>query len=305
MKKVNIEMFIERANIIHNNKYDYSLFEYQKSIVPNKIICPEHGIFLQSANVHLSGHGCPKCGIIKILNVTRHTLKQFIDKSNTIHKNKYDYSLVEYKNTDTKVKIICPTHGKFEQKPDHHLSGHGCPYCRGKLTQNMFIDKSNVIHDNKYDYSNVTYINSITNVIIICPKHGDFFQTPEKHLMGRGCRTCNDSKGELEIRKILKKNKIYFIKQHKFINCKDKLCLPFDFYLPVYNLCIEYDGEQHFKPLKFFGGEDGLLDNIKKDSIKDSFCKDTNIKLFRIRYDEVISERMEYIIKIINSNEGK
>ena len=298
MKKINNDIFINRSNIIHNNRYDYSLVDYKKSVIKEKIICPEHGIFLQSPNVHLSGHGCPLCGQIKVDNSKRCSLEDFIKRSNVIHNNKYDYSKVEYKNTNTKVKIICKIHGEFEQKPYHHLNGTMCPYCRGvKTNKNIFVEKSNVIHDNKYDYSLVDYKNCNTNVIIQCPIHKEFNQTPTKHLAGHGCPICNESKGEINIRKYLNKNKIKYVSQYRFDGCKDKNELIFDFYLPDFNICIEFDGEQHYNPLKFFGGDIGLIDNIKKDNIKNDYCHENSIKLFRIKYDDNIEESMDFYIK--------
>ena len=118
---------------------------------------------------------------------------EFIKKAVLIHGNKYDYSLVEYKNCKTNVKIICPIHGVFEQTHDKHTNAkQGCPYCAGNIKKNtkQFIESAKKVHGNKYDYSKVNYINRSTNVIITCPKHGDFEQTPINHLKGEGCPYC-------------------------------------------------------------------------------------------------------------------
>ena len=116
----------------------------------------------------------------------------FISKSNQVHNNKYDYSKVEYINTTTKVCIICPEHGEFWQTPKAHMKGQGCPSCKGgvKMTQSEFIRKASELHNNKYDYSKVNYVNSRTKVCIICPNHGEFWQTPRVHLQGHGCNKC-------------------------------------------------------------------------------------------------------------------
>ena len=113
------------------------------------------------------------------------TTEEFIKKAKEIHGNKYDYSKVEYKNTSTKVCIICPEHGEFWQTPNHHLQGHGCPKCknekiRKRHTHNItiFIEKARKVHGDKYDYSKAEYINASTKVCIICPEHGEFWQTP-------------------------------------------------------------------------------------------------------------------------------
>jgi very-short-patch-repair endonuclease len=297
MKKVNTDIFIEKANKIHNERYDYSLVNYKKSIERIKIICKKHGIFEQTPNVHLGGSGCLLCGKEKNDNDKRHTLEYFIEKANKIHNNKYDYTLVIYKNCETKVKIICPEHGIFEQIPYHHLRGVECSLCKKvKLTQDIFINESKIIHGNKYDYSLVEYINTKTKVKIICPIHGKFEQKPSNHLRGRGCKICNDSKGEIEIKKILDRYNIKYEKQFKFKDCKNIFPLPFDFYLPKYNICIEYDGEQHYESIKYWGGDE-TFEKIKlRDSIKNEYCKNNNIKLIRIKYDENISEKLEEIL---------
>ncbi|WGZ93393.1 MAG: DUF723 domain-containing protein [Candidatus Thiothrix putei] len=121
------------------------------------------------------------------------TTKEFIKRSREVHSDRYDYSKVEYVNNKTKVVIICPEHGDFEQSPNSHLSGIGCPHCANeskKLTQESFIQKANEVHDNKYDYSKVEYTHSATKVEIICPIHGAFEQTSYNHLRGSGCPHC-------------------------------------------------------------------------------------------------------------------
>ena len=127
----------------------------------------------------------------------RYTNKEIIEKFNKIHNNKYDYSKVNYVSSNTKVCIICPEHGEFWQTPNHHLSGRGCPFCKGrkiskskKYNNLVFINESVQIHKNKYDYTKVKYINCNTKVCIICPEHGEFWQTPRCHLRGSGCPKC-------------------------------------------------------------------------------------------------------------------
>ena len=128
-KRLTIEQFIKKVKVIHGNVYDYSLVEYKNAHTKVKIICPEHGIFEQKSYHHLRGQGCPECRYIKSGNKLRSTTEQFIKKAKVVHGNKYDYSLVDYKNNKTKVKIICHEHGIFEQTPNHHLSGNGCSKC--------------------------------------------------------------------------------------------------------------------------------------------------------------------------------
>ena len=112
--------------------------------------------------------------------------KEFIAKAKAVHGDKYDYSKVNYVNSFTKVTIICPKHGEFEQTPNLHLKSQGCPNCYGnkKMTIEEFIKRAKEVHGDKYDYSKVKYVNALTKVTIICPIHGEFEQTPAKHLLG-------------------------------------------------------------------------------------------------------------------------
>ncbi len=129
VKKYNTSSFIDKANKIHNYKYDYSSVVYKNITTKIKIICPIHGVFEQIPNYHIQGNACPKCGYLNISNNKKYDTGSFIDKANKIHNHKYDYSSVVYKETFNKIKIICPIHGVFEQTPNAHLQGQGCPKC--------------------------------------------------------------------------------------------------------------------------------------------------------------------------------
>ena len=188
-RKLTTKEFITRAKDVHGGKYDYSLVEYVNNRTKVRIICPEHGVFEQIPSNHLLGHGCLQC----INNQRRSTTGEFITRAREIHGDRYDYSLVKYVNAQTKVKIICPEHGVFEQTPSEHLRKQGCPYCGGtkKLTVKDFITRACEIHGGKYDYSLVDYINAMVKVRIVCPKHGIFEQTPNSHIsIKAGCPKC-------------------------------------------------------------------------------------------------------------------
>ena len=122
------------------------------------------------------------------------TTEEFIKRAEEIHgKGKYDYSRVEYKNNYTKITIICPIHGEFEQRPNSHLSGYGCPNCsneRKRSNTEEFIRKAREVHGDKYDYSKVVYKGALIKVTIICPIHREFEQRPNDHLRGKGCAKC-------------------------------------------------------------------------------------------------------------------
>ena len=286
-KKTNNE-FINEVEKIHNNIYDYSMVDYKSALIKVKIICKEHGIFEQRPNDHLNGRGCPKCANKDI------TTDKFNQKANIIHNNFYDYSLVDYIKSIIKVKIICPIHGVFEQKPNDHLSGGGCPDCGGtsQLNKNKFMKKSNNVHNSFYDYSLSNYISNRIKVKIICPKHGVFEQTPAHHMNGVGCPKCNESKGEKQIRNILDKYNIKYEYQKKFKDCKFIRLLPFDFYLSEYNICIEYDGEQHFKENHYFNTKKDYKKQIERDKIKTNYCINNTIKLIRLNFLDNIENKL-------------
>lgn len=127
-EQLTTEEFISIANKRHNNFYGYKSTKYVNSKSKVIITCPKHGNFEQIASDHLAGSGCPKCACIGKL-----TTEEFIERSKKIHNNKYDYSKVKYKNSRTKVCIVCPEHGEFLQEPASHLRGNGCPECAKEM----------------------------------------------------------------------------------------------------------------------------------------------------------------------------
>lgn len=289
------EEFIKNSHKIHGILYDYSLVKYNSSKEKVKIICQKHGIFEQTPYNHLNKQGCPKCS-----NNVKYTKEELIEKFIKKYGDKYNYDLINYKNMLTKVKIICKTHGIFEQNPNNHLNKKGCPKCSNinKSIKDKFKDRSREIHNNKYDYSMVDYLNNKSIIKIICKKHGIFEQNSRIHLRGSGCPKCNRSKGELKISSYLSLNNFEYIIEYKFDNClsNSKYKLKFDFYLPDYNLCIEYDGKQHFEPVKQFGGDEEFIKRQINDNIKNEYCQINKIPLLRISYLEDVNTKLhEYL----------
>lgn len=288
--KSNLDLFIEKANYIHNFFYDYSYTNYEHHRSRVKIRCPIHGIFEQRPYLHLRGRGCKKCFVDRSLKDVDSLIREFRE----VHGNFYDYSCISsetYKSSIIKLEISCPIHGKFYQLSSNHRKGQGCPTCGvliSKLTTDEFIEKSRLIHGDLYDYSPSQYLGSDIQIDIICKKHGIFKTLPRTHLSGHRCPNCSETSGESQIRNILASKQITFKAQYTFDNCVDKIPLRFDFFIPELNLCIEYDGIQHYQPVKYFGGIKKFEDTVRKDSIKNRFCKDNGIKLLRIRYDEDI-----------------
>lgn len=186
MKKLNTEIFIEKAKLVHNNKYDYSLVDYKTTRIPIKIICPNCGEFEILPHSHLQGIGCRKCNILN--------KEKFIEMSNKKHNHKYNYDNVDnVDNNKTKVIIKCNKHDCFEQEVRAHLAGQGCPKCyreQKTFSKDKFITQANIKHNNIYDYSLVEYENNKNKIKIICKKHGIFEQNAGHHLNGSKCPKC-------------------------------------------------------------------------------------------------------------------
>jgi very-short-patch-repair endonuclease len=295
--------FLDRAQKIHGDKYDYSKVQYNGIHNDVKIICPIHGEFEQTPNTHLKGSGCSFCGRLSQSQQKKLTKQEFIDQSREVHGKKYDYSKSDYTKMSDPVKIICPVHGEFEQTPAAHVRGQGCRECyllTNKSNSDDFIQKAKKIHGDKFDYSKVEYTRNDEPVSISCKKHGDFLQTPASHLSGQGCPICKESKGEILVNNILNGYEINFIRQHTFEDCvskkNKKFCrkLPFDFYMPSQNIAIEYDGQQHFVPV---WGEESFKNMQRTDKIKNQYCKKNGIKLIRIPYTMKKEEIEPYILK--------
>jgi very-short-patch-repair endonuclease len=239
----------------------------------------------------LKGHGCFKCA-------NGNDLDTFIKKAKTIYgNNKYDYSKVKYFNINTDVTIVCKIHGDFIIKPYHFLyEKNGCIYCSTNTYKDLsfFENDANKIHNFKYKYSIINNLNKNSYINITCPYHGKFKQRIRSHIYDKcGCPICNESKGEKEISIFLDRIKIKYIRQFKFDDCRNINKLPFDFYLPDLNICIEYDGEQHFNSINYFGGNERYEFIKINDSIKNKYCIDNEIKLIRISYKDSICDILD------------
>ena len=286
MEKTKNEIFIEKAKKVHGDKYDYSKVEYVNAKTKVCIICPKHGEFWQTPNTHLSGKGCIHCGNASSAKKRKTNIEEFIKKSNIVHNNKYIYTAINYINNKTNICIICPEHGEFWQRPDHHLMGCGCPECKIARIKNIltsnneeFIEKANKIHKNKYDYSKSNYVNNRTKICIVCPEHGEFWQSPDKHLMMEGCPKCSHktSKPEDEIIKIIQE--VNPQQRNRGLIEKREI----DIYIPSLKLGIEYNGLRWHSE-KFGKDHRYHLDKLNK-------CNEQGIRLIQIFEDEWINHR--------------
>ena len=272
------EQFIKEANKIHNNKYTYLNLDYKNDKTKILIQCPQHGEFYQTPNSHLGGHGCPLCS-----NNKKSNTDEFIRKAIEVHGDRYNYSKTIYNGANNNVKIICPEHGEFEQVAYIHLKGAKCSICMGKnqKTTEQFINESNNKYNSRFDYSKTNYIKAHDKVIIICPKHGEFEQTPDCHLRtNNGCPMCA---AEITVSSI-EKEIIYFLKDDLNIQNikrnKRNIITPkeLDIFLPEYNVAIEFDG-------LYYHSE--LFQKDKKYHLnKTELCQEKNIRLVHIFEDE-------------------
>ena len=305
-KKITTEIFKERAQKLFPN-YDYSKSVYINARTKITVICPEHGEFYITPDNHLNKHiGCPLCSNKKVSINRTSNIDKFIEKAQKIHNNKYDYFKFVYINAHTKGIIVCPKHGEFEQNPNNHLSGKGCPKCKNekftKTTQD-YIENFKQIHNNFYDYSKINkIINNNMYITIICPIHGEFVQTVRSHQTSRGCPHCSKSKGELLISKILKSLNFNFEEQVFIKNPYHSHNFIVDFFIKDYNTIIEYNGKQHYTPIEHFGGEIALKKQKQRDEDLRIYCKQNKINLLEIKFD-CFEKDIENLIKSIRDYE--
>lgn len=188
--------FIENAQKVHMKRYSYSKTEYKNARTKVCITCPEHGDFWQLPRNHLRGQKCKLCSNKEMSEKKSRTKEEFIKKAREIHGDAYDYSKIVYRGSFEKVCIVCPEHGEFWQSPAKHLEGNGCKQCYYdsiRKTTKEFVKDAKRVHGNKYSYKKVRYKKNTEKVCIICPEHGEFWQTPKDHLRGRGCPLCADN----------------------------------------------------------------------------------------------------------------
>lgn len=191
------DVFIKRAIALHGDRFCYEDTIYKNSRTKVVVKCKAHGDILISPHTHLQSYGCPSCAFDN--NPKRFTTAKFIEIARAKYGDRFCYDLVEYKNKSTKVLIGCELHGLFLQAPEVHTRDNsvGCPHCNGnaKLDTLSFINKANIKHSYRYDYSETIYTKSSEAVLIRCKQHGLFSQAAHSHLEGYGCIECADFGG--------------------------------------------------------------------------------------------------------------
>uniref|UniRef100_A0A6C0KH86 Uncharacterized protein n=1 Tax=viral metagenome TaxID=1070528 RepID=A0A6C0KH86_9ZZZZ len=285
INKLTKNIFIERANRIHNNKYDYTFIIYKNIDTKIKIKCIKHGFFLQLPKNHLyNKQGCPKCCKNKKTNTS-----EFIIKANNIHSNKYEYLKTKYIKANKKIIVTCKIHGEFNITPNNHLNGYGCYRCSNITKSNEdFINNAKKIHGELYDYSNVEYKSTRITVTILCKIHGEFKQKPNDHLSGCGCQKCGMgcfSKKSLEwLNNLMKKNNIFIqcagnLGEYK-IKVDNKKYYKVDGYCKETNTIYEFNGDFWHGNPKYFK-QDEFHPIIKKT--------------YKLLYDNTIQKEKDLI----------
>ena len=232
----------------------------------------------------INGHGCCECSKEKASDKNRKTHEQYVQEVKSINPN--IIVVGEYTRANVNILHKCAIDGyEWYAAPGNILFGNGCPKCSGNIKKSHedYVNEVYAVNQNIEVLGE--YKSARTHVLHKCKIDGhEWYAYPYSILSGTGCPKCNESKGERKISHWLNNHNITYISQKRFDDCRDKLALPFDFYLPDYNIAIEYDGEQHYRPIEYFGGKEHYDKVTKHDRIKDDYCKSNNIDLLRIPY---------------------
>lgn len=237
-----LETFLARAKAVHGDKYDYSRVVYRGVQKKVEIVCPEHGSFWQIPMDHQKGRGCIPCGVIKCTSATTMTLARFIYRAKRRHGDKYDYSRVDYKNSQTMVTIICPDHGEFQQRPHDHITRYGCAACAGrlKISRDAFIERARAAHGDRYEYG--AYQGFRRKAEAICKEHGTFLQVAKDHCDGHGCPSCAStstaSRHESDMADWIQSLGLTVVRNDRSVLGG----LETDIYVPEKGACIEFNG---------------------------------------------------------------
>jgi very-short-patch-repair endonuclease len=313
-RKTNDQFILEAENIHKDENnipiYDYSMVEYKTCHKKVIIICKIHGQFEQVPSQHLSGRGCINCGIIKAAKKQTFTKEEFIQKAKEKHGTKFDYSQINYINSQTKITLKCNICDYiFEQVPNSHLQGYGCDKCahminheNQKLTKEEITIRGKKAHGDKFDYSLVSYINTKTPIKIKCNKCNNVFeQLVDNHMkQNKGCPICDCRITEKILYDYLKSLYPNIIKEFKQKWCKSKKYLPFDNCIPELNIIIELDGLQHFKQVMNWKSPE---ENLKTDKYKMKCANENGYSIIRIIQIDILYEKYNWKDELVNNIE--
>jgi very-short-patch-repair endonuclease len=279
-KALTTQEWVKKAYSQHGQRYDYSRVVYRGYGRKVEVVCPEHGSFWQRENNHRNGAGCPECGAVSRQKSRAYSYESFVAAAREVHGDSYDYPKTKIYNSRSRAQIVCPEHGPFEQMVYVHLAGHGCSDCsynkvgkRAQLGLSEFLRRAQEVHGDTYEY--LSGLNGMHKTILIkCPLHGEFKQTPSNHLSGAGCPKCvgRVSKAEQEIADFVSSLGVS-IKQSSY-----SVIPPYevDIYCPDQKVAIEYNG--------LWWHRDDLVGN--KTRKKWQLADEAGVKLVQIFEDE-------------------
>ena len=267
------------------------LSEYETTNKPITVRCKIHDYtYVTTPHRLIGGLNCSKCYEDRRGKTLIKPLSKLLDDIKNVHKDNYTFPDIEteYKNSRSKITAICKHGHIFKISVNKLLAGHGCAKCadiengkKKRLPIETFIERSNKMHDNKYDYSKVSakYKHLASVVPIICPEHGEFKQQVSVHMNGSGCPICNESHLERDVAKLLPSAERW--KRFEWLGRQS-----LDFYIPNENVAIECQGSQHFTPSIGFGGEEEFRKIIERDRLKSDLCEENNVKLIYVTYSK-------------------
>lgn len=294
MKKKTQEQYIEELKIKNPNIVVIENYKGAKTKILHKCLICECEWRSTPTNI-LNGNGCPDCNFKYISKKYTLSNEEYLRRLSL--KNYPVFPLENYKGTHIKILHQCKKCGyKWLIEPSKVLNNRGCPRCANNLKKTMEQYESELNKINKNLEILETYKNYSTPIKHKCKIHNYIWKArPSDLLQGKSCPMCKSSRGERKIENFLTEIGIEFFYQYKFKNCKNIRALPFDFFIPSYNCCIEYQGIQHYFPIDIFGGQKALENTIKRDEIKKEFCKRNKINLIIIKYTDY--NQIEKILK--------
>ena len=300
------EIFFKRIKAKFGNKFDYSKSVFNGWNNPIIITCKKHGDFQTTPKHHLMGDGgCPHCRILTVSNKLRKGIE--LIKETLVERYGDDIVLIstEYSNVRKPLVLECKKHGQFVTTWALIRRGSCCPACgienralKRSLGQEEFERRSNLIHHNKYSYELAVYKEEKSKVWVRCPEHGYFEIMAEHHMAGFGCPICSFTRGEQAVYNYLSEHNIQFDYQYEFASSdlfSNNTKFRVDFWLKQLNVIIEYNGEQHYRPVSIFGGKERYIIQQERDNSLRVLCAHNNIKLIEIPFWEY--NNIEKILK--------
>ena len=291
----------KKSNSLSHNEYISRLQDVNPTVIPLENYINKDTPILHKCLIHdikwystpssiLQGSGCSKCKTERLRDYHAFTHEEYVNKVKEA--NPTVEVIGTYINANTNIEHRCLIHNhKWIVSPYSILQGHGCKYCQiDKTSEKLSKTQEQYIEELSLENPDVICLGEYKNINFPiwhkCVKCGyEWEVSPASVLLqNSGCPCCSSSKGEDQIKKWLDSHNYTYVTQKKYADCKDERPLPFDFYLPDLNKCIEYDGKQHFEIVDYFGGEDGYKIRQYHDSIKTKYCEDNNIPLLRIPY---------------------